>query len=140
MGVCGSPPADAAPGPAAQVAEIHNTLDSMDYNLFSQSARFGLWSIDDEKWLESFQNSYNKHSSKILSEKFLGLSHENDGWIPKIIHHIWLGCKLPDHFEALRQVRASSPDEFPCYNIVTAFELGMGTSSRRIGLEMHPVG
>jgi hypothetical protein len=80
--------------------------------------RFGVWSIDDEKWLDTFRRVFenfdilgivsassstepgrSQSTPAYLSEH----SHRRQS-IPKVIHHIWLGGELPLHFRQLRQV------------------------------------
>ncbi len=78
--------------------------------LLSRPLRFGIWSIDDERWLATFRDIFKSFDIQdIVSASALTCSESRlpphrHQIIPKVIHHIWLGSEFPLHFRQLRQV------------------------------------
>jgi hypothetical protein len=89
--------------------------------LLSKPQRFGIWSIDDEKWLDTFREIFKSFNIQVVGSTSTETHSEprtQDNLpstpsprpphrcqkIPKLIHHIWLGSELPLHFRLLRQV------------------------------------
>eukprot|EP00466_Bigelowiella_natans_P007977 jgi/Bigna1/144898/aug1.92_g19606 len=91
--------------------EHHNQLylaSSFESSMCMQQRkklRYGLWSSEDRKWLQSLKICYDKwccHQRRVLIEKDDDRTMESTKRmiIPKIIHQIWFGSNpLPENFE-----------------------------------------
>jgi hypothetical protein len=91
---------------------------------FSEPLQFGLWSIDDERWLHMFREKFEGFDISGIVKASIHHTGQNEvvvddsqsttvhqrkysrsrQIIPRVIHHIWLGSELPQHFCKLRQV------------------------------------
>eukprot|EP00293_Proteomonas_sulcata_P011638 CAMPEP_0184304062 /NCGR_PEP_ID=MMETSP1049-20130417/13688_1 /TAXON_ID=77928 /ORGANISM="Proteomonas sulcata, Strain CCMP704" /LENGTH=301 /DNA_ID=CAMNT_0026615797 /DNA_START=97 /DNA_END=999 /DNA_ORIENTATION=+ len=65
--------------------------------------KFGAWSAQDEDWLKTFKHIYSEDFVPAMRRSLDTEITSGPGRIPKVIHHIWLGSELPEHFKKLRQ-------------------------------------
>ncbi|EKX43177.1 hypothetical protein GUITHDRAFT_110904 [Guillardia theta CCMP2712] len=67
----------------------------------SRDLRYGVWGSDDSEWIQSCIERYSEN----FVPRFRGTGNKSEGCeerIPRIIHHIWIGGKLPGKFQSLR--------------------------------------
>lgn len=71
-------------------------LPSFTDSMGSRPLKFGVWSTNDDKWLERLRDSYSA-----VCGTFSECNSAHPG-IPKLIHQIWLGGECPARFNEWR--------------------------------------